>query len=134
MKRGGGGSGGGGGSAGDVVLPQQEYSFQDTGGVYGTQIPKPGILLTTGNTYFVKWDNDPVYECVAISADGAVGVGNPALFGVGEDNGLPFLVGTDATGISMILTASSEASHTVLAIAKRKNISHFDSPLLSSLL
>lgn len=112
-KRGGGGGSGGGGSSGDVVLPQQEYAFGQGDGVYVSLLPVPGISLTAGNTYFVKWDNDPVYELTALGVGDAVGMGNLALYGMGEDNGIPFVMGTDSTGATMIITASTEASHMV---------------------
>ena len=107
---------GGNGAAGDV-FPQQELNFTEFDGIRVSPLGTQALSLTVGNTYYVKWDNDPLYTVTAIagtfSGMNGVGIGNSAILGVGEDNGLPFAIGVVDNGSAGIYTTSTAESHSV---------------------
>lgn len=91
----------GGGSVSETdIFPEQDvaFSYFDAYGCYLSAYPTGTFTLVEGEEYKVLW-GETVYPCTAfyIESMSATAIGNTAVIG-GENNGLPFAVGSDATG------------------------------------
>lgn len=90
----------GGGATETDIFPEQDvaFSYFDAYGCFVSTYPTGTFTLVEGEEYKVLW-GETVYPCTAfyVESMGATAIGNTAVIG-GEDNGLPFAVGSDATG------------------------------------
>lgn len=112
----------GGGSGVVDILPETELVNTDAGnGVYSLSFTEQ-FELTAGETYIVEFAGVE-YTCEAATATlgtlVGVGIGNPALVGLGDDTGEPFLIGvpTDGSG-AQGYTTLSDSPITVRIYAK----------------
>lgn len=100
------------------IFPEQALEFSAVSdSLYMWQTEGYHRQLSAGDTYKVAWGGEE-YRCEAFEAAlngvSAVGIGNAAIAGLGEDTGEPFLFGVFTDGSATgLYTTSGEASRTV---------------------
>ena len=89
-----------------TVMEEQEVAFALNEGIYGARLTE-AFEIVGGQTYKVSWDGTE-YECVCFAFNSGYALGNPSIFGGGDDTGEPFLYMSGAFG-----TLDTSASHTI---------------------
>ena len=113
-----GGSGGSGGGSGlpeiessvSYLIPEAGYGFTQLSAMFYGHIFNEALSVTA-DAYTVIWDGTS-YECPVLSQNGLYVFGNLSFIGAGADTGEPFCI-TNSEGADVIVTTSTEASHTV---------------------
>lgn len=102
-----------------IILEQENLPFEtdeELGGLFFTGLSMSEAILEAGQTYQIEWDGQ-IYTCVASQMQFGdtlgVGLGNPAILGLGDDTGFTFLIGTDSEGKWLMVTAETASQHTV---------------------
>lgn len=102
----------------NLVFSQPALAFTNLGsGLFAWQSDTNIIPLTAGETYTVEWDGVR-HTCQAVrtvfSGTDVVVIGNDGLLGTGENNGMPFLIGSDLAGnLSMCYTTDQDETNNV---------------------
>jgi hypothetical protein len=82
------------------IFPEQDVAFvyAENFNCFASAFPNGTFVLTDGAEYKVLWE-ETVYTCTAfyIESMGATAIGNTVAIG-GEDNGIPFAIGSDSNG------------------------------------
>lgn len=113
------------------IYPETTIELSEDGGMYGNQFVAT-IPFTMGETYIVNW-NGVEYECecqeASLGVATGLGVGNPLTMG-GEDNGLPFGIGTSPEyGMSLVISLT-ELTTTTFSIKNTGTLKKIDERLL----
>ena len=118
------------------MLIDETLSFGNSGmtGVYLWQAEPAPFSLVAGEFYYVVWD-DVGHNCTAFTAilEGkpCVGIGNPALAGLGESTNEKFLVGVFADGsAAACFTTEPGATHTVWIVHGTQRVKTLDAKYL----
>ena len=94
-----------------VLVEESTVSFFMHNGLYMTEFPST-FEATVGETYKVSWDG-VAYECLCVSKEDFLALGNPSIMNFGSDTGEPFFMGVyNGSGI-LISTTDTSASHTI---------------------
>ena len=92
-----------------TLLEEQELAFAEVAnGVYGAFLTN-ALDIVGGQTYTVSWDGTE-YECVCVDNGKTYFLGNPSIFGNGDDTGEPFLYDFE---VNAFATLDTSASHTI---------------------
>ena len=98
-----------------VLVEESTVSFVEYKGLYVAEFPST-FKATVGETYKVSWD-DVAYECLCVSMEDFVVLGNLSIMNAGSDTGEPFFMGVYSGQGIMIQTPDTSGSHT-LSISK----------------
>lgn len=101
-----------------LIFSDSALAFASLGnGLFAWQSDSNIIPLTVGESYTVEWDGTR-HSCVAVSTvfndSDAVAIGNFGIVGAGENNEMPFLLGTAVAGdLSLCYTTEADATNAV---------------------
>lgn len=102
------------GDPAEAVLVEEStisFSFAEDNGLYMAEFPST-FEATVGETYKVSWDGT-VYECLCVSTEYFMVLGNLSIVGAGSDTGEPFVMQVYNGQGMLIVTADTSASHTL---------------------
>ena len=96
-----------------TLMEEQELAFTLAGGTVYIALLTDALDIAEGQTYTVNWDGTE-HKCVCGAIDATLYIGNPAIMGVGDDTGEPFIYGYNKNISSgQFATFDTSASHTI---------------------
>ena len=96
-----------------TLMEEQEVAFALAGGAVYIALLTDALDIAEGQTYTVNWDGTE-HKCVCGAINTTLYIGNPAIMGMGEDTGEPFIYGYNKNISSgQFATFDTAASHTI---------------------
>lgn len=112
-----------------TLMEEQELAFAEVEGFYAAQLTN-AVEIVVDQTYTVNWDGTD-YECVCYFFNSRGALGNPSIYGVGNDTGEPFIYLYDSSQpVAGFTTHNTSASHTISVKTVREVITPMTSAFL----